>query len=206
MITASVFGPLDYMTPTDGGTIVAKVLLPEASVAGHTPTLRSIELWRRLRLRDGTLVEPDVILVLDRTGQMALRICLEVKWGAAAGERQIERQWAAMEHDRAQRDESNEELLWVYMDVAQTKAHAVVMNSAAGKAQKTRIMADSWHHVAIRARALARSPNHSPHVRAWARDVHAVLEIKYPPFVGFAGALSIPRIGGDLAWTITAPQ
>lgn len=197
MMTASVFGPLEYMSPLDAGEAVKRVLLPQGVDWVEATSLRSLMLWKRLKLGNKRLVEPDVLLVLDRPPLRSLTICIEVKWGALQGEDQIRRQQQAIQLAHA----SVEDTMLVYLDVTHVKAHRAVAQ-AIGTAQTShRTEADSWHHIAMRARVVATERAVSPALRAWARDLYLALAATYRPFTGFASVYRTP-LDVKADWTL----
>lgn len=96
VVTSTVFGPLEFMSPEDRRAAVD--CLEEALAIRQSGSLGPVQVrfWPRLQLADDALraryVEPDLILA-DAAGAF---LVVEVKWGAKLGEHELAAQWVAL--------------------------------------------------------------------------------------------------------------
>lgn len=101
-ITSTVFGPLEFMAPSEVWCIVRKILgvniLPEKP---PTKLEFKLEFWKRLNREGGSDIEPDAELVFYRDDHKPIAILFELKWNASEGHKegvyQLDEQWKAFD-------------------------------------------------------------------------------------------------------------
>lgn len=91
-ITSTLFGPLEFMTPSDVWCIANKLLGDKAPSKGSLPSKFELHFWRKLE----SGIEPDAELVFDwEDGIQRIAILFEMKWNAPlSGDGQLHNQWS----------------------------------------------------------------------------------------------------------------
>lgn len=105
-ITSTVFGPLDFLCPTDGHRFWQRVL----EAAGHAnflpgapPSKVSMDMWAH---RKAVAIEPDVVITMDWADGVQRILLIELKWEAGLSDNQLQRQWQDYLENDAQRDQA----------------------------------------------------------------------------------------------------
>lgn len=105
-ITSIIFGPLDFLSPTDGHRFWQRVL----KAAGHaeflpaTPPLKmSMDMWAR---RKYVAIEPDIVITMDWAVDVQRILLIELKWEAKLSDNQLQKQWQKYLKNDAQCDQA----------------------------------------------------------------------------------------------------
>lgn len=96
-ITSTLFGPLEFMTPSDVWSI-AKILLGDAAPKEVDPKEFKLEFWNKLKTENENYIEPDAELIFFQDRKPIVAILLELKWNAFEGKDkdgkyQLDKQW-----------------------------------------------------------------------------------------------------------------
>ena len=202
VLTDCVFGGLRYLTPTDAGFVLSRVLSGDGASSfadrGRSPLagleVLDAELWPARR--GGR--EPDGLLLCRKADGGRLTVLLEAKWRRSAlAERQAADQW---EHFGMCELADGGDALHAFVVENRTAAVRALESDEEGFRQahgeaalrvwRERRVVVVWHDVARRLRRDAAAAG-SPQLRRWTADVLAVLRrLGKRPFDGLGGTLT----------------
>lgn len=96
-ITSTIFGPLEFMTPSDVWCIARKMLGDKAA-KDVKPVGFELKFWNKLKSEKENDIEPDAELIFDCGGGEFIAILFELKWNALEGKDkegrlQLDKQW-----------------------------------------------------------------------------------------------------------------
>jgi hypothetical protein len=214
-ITSLVFGPLDFLSPSDNWTLWKSILqapaadhrtgpMPRTFFSDFSPSACTAEFWPR---QDS--IEPDLLVRFRDDAGKTRALLVELKWNAGqSGPDQLKNQW--LHYQAGQHADSLHVFIAKRMDLPPDTRPWDCRDGDAGLAAN-RLRAVRWHEFKHEAVKLAAAADTPLPLKRWAQLAAGFLgQVGIRPFVGFEQAVvlakALPLDGSGATFWLPAVQ